>query len=130
MQLTLQDIELLKSNAGKIAEIGFDIDFASHSILVKGVPMQLKTLAITDIFEQIIQELTLTDPDKLHQIEEKIAMIIAEKSAIKTGQKLEPATMQTLLHDLFRLPESVWIFKGKKVLEAMHPGQIDIKFDL
>ncbi len=129
IQLSLQDIDLLKANADKIAEIGFDVDFASHSVLVKGVPMQLKTLAITDIFEQIIQELSLTAPDKLHQIEEKIAMIIAEKSAIKTGQKLEPATMQTLLRDLFRLPAR-WLFKGKKVLEAMNPAQIDMKFDL
>ncbi len=130
IQLLPHELNLLKTNIDKIIQMGFDLSFFQDAVLVKGVPMQLKTMAITHIFEDILQELDLTNPDSLNQIEEKIALIIAEKSAVKSGQKLESATMQTLLQDLFQLPEPAWTLKGKKVFTTISSKQIDLKFDL
>jgi len=130
IQLNSQEIALLKPNAEKILKMGFDIEFSGTNVLIQGVPMQLKTMAVTEIFETIIQQLSYENPDKLEHIEQNLAKIIAQKSAVKTGSKLDVQEMENILTQLFKLPEPAYTTEGKKIIMAINPQDIDRKFDL
>ena len=130
LQLNSDEISYLKEYHGKISQMGFDIKFEEKSILVNGVPLQLKTQNITDIFQKILKKLQFENPDKIATVEENLALIIAEQSAVKTGQKLTETEQQNLLRDLFNLPHPLFTPTGKKVFISMEPDSIDQKFDL
>jgi DNA mismatch repair protein MutL len=130
IQLNPNEIALLKPNAGKIKKMGFDMQFSDNNILIQGVPLQLKTMAVTEIFEDIIQQLSYENPGKLEHIEQNLAKIIAQKSAVKTGTKLEVSEMENILSELFKLPEPAYTTDGKKIMMTIKPQDIDRKFDL
>ena len=130
LQLNPDELSYLQEHRDKITRMGFDLKFEKKSVLVKGVPLQLQTQAITDIFQEILEKLRYENPDKISNIEERLALIIAEQSAVKTGQKLSETEQQNLLKDLFDLPQPRYTPTGKKVLVSMETENIDKKFDL
>ncbi len=129
LQLNPDEISYLQEHQNKITAMGFDLDFDPSGVLVKGVPLQLKTQAITSIFQEILEKLRYENPDKITGIEERLALIIAEQSAVKTGQKLSEAEQQNLLTDLFKLSNPRFTPTGKKILMNIEPKDIDKKFD-
>ena len=94
------------------------------------MPLQLQTQAVTNIFQEILEKLRYENPEKISSIEERLALIIAEQSAVKTGQKLTETEQQNLLRDLFNLPHPLFTPAGKKVFVSMETDSIDRKFDL
>ncbi len=132
VELQLNSVELnhLQQHQDKIVKMGFEISFQPQALLVKAVPAPLKTAAITEIFEAILTQLDFENPEHLNQMGTAMANIIAEKSAIKSGQKLEKTEMQNLLQDLFRLSQPAYTPTGKKVFVEMNPQDIDRRFDL
>ena len=130
MQLNTKEIDLLKQNSEKIVKMGFDIQFSDSNILIQGIPLQLKTNAVTEILEAVIQQLSYENPAKLEHIEQNLAKTIAQKSAVKTGNNLDIQEMENILKELFKLPEPAYTIDGKKVLMPIKPEDIDRKFDL
>ena len=130
LQLSPDEISYLQAHHDKITQIGFDIKFDEKSVLVNGVPLQLQTQTITNIFQEILEKLHYENPEKISNVEERLALIIAEQSAVKTGQKLTEPEQQNLLKDLFNLPQPRYTPTGKKVFISMEADSIDRKFDL
>ena len=130
LQLNPDEISYLQEHQDKITQMGFDLIFNEESVLVNGVPLQLQTQAVTNIFQEILEKLRYENPEKISNIEERLALIIAEQSAVKTGQKLTETEQQNLLRDLFNLPHPLFTPAGKKVFVSMETDSIDQKFDL
>ena len=130
LQLNPGEISYLKEHRNKIMQIGFDLKFEKDNVLVEGVPLELHSQAITDIFQEILEILQYENPGKISNIEEQLALIIAEQSAVKTGQKLSEYEQQNLLKDLFKLKQPNYTPNGKKVIISLETDSIDKKFDL
>ena len=129
LQLIPDEISYLQQHQSKIAQMGFELDFSETTVCVKGMPMQLKTQAVTDILQDIINQLGYENQARLSQIDEKLALIIAEKSAVKSGQKLSDADMEQLIDDLFQLENPLYDAQGKKVFISMASEEINRRFD-
>jgi len=129
LHLTPDEISYLQQYQSKIARMGFQLDFSKTTVSVKGMPMQLKTQVVTDILQDIISQLGYENQTRLGQIDEKLALIIAEKSAVKSGQKLSDADMEQLIDDLFQLDNPLYDAQGKKVFISMAFQEINRKFD-
>ncbi len=130
LQLNPGEISSLREHRDKIIQMGFDLKFEKESVLVEGVPLQLQSQAVADIFQEILETLQYENPDKISNIDEQLALIIAEQSAVKTGQKLSEDEQQNLLKDLFELQQPRYTPTGKKVFISLEPESIDRKFDL
>ena len=129
LQLIPDEISYLQQHQSKIAQMGFELDFSETTVCVKGMPMQLKTQAVTDILQDIINQLGYENQARLSQIDEKLALIIAEKSAVKSGQKLSDADMEQLIDDLFQLENPLYDAQGKKVFISIASQEISRRFD-
>ncbi len=129
LQLSPDEISYLQQHQSKIAQMGFELDFSKTTVCVKGMPVQLKTQVVTDILQDIINQLGYENQARLSQIDEKLALIIAEKSAVKSGQKLSDADMEQLIDDLFQLENPLYDAQGKKVFISLASEEINRRFD-
>jgi len=128
LHLSSVEINLLKDYEQEIKNTGFDVEFADESILINGVPLEQKTLDITEIFQEIIGQLQMEAPAEKTVVEKKLANIVARKSAIKTGQKLTQEEIKALIRDLFSIPENRFTPEGKVIIVEIDTGALERKF--
>ncbi len=129
INLPKNDLDLLKNYTGTLQKMGFDISFSDQAILINGTPVTQKTIAITEIFEEIIHKILMGQEKDLPDIEDKLALVIARKAAIKSGQSLEENEMEKLIADLFQLPQPAYTPQGKRVFIEINQHDLDQKFN-
>jgi len=128
LQLTKPEIELLKTFNNEIENTGFDIEITRETILIKGIPLEQKTEDIALIFQEIIRQLSMDAPVEDNYVEKKLALIIAEKSAIRTGKKLEKEEINSLLRDLFQIKENIYTPEAKRIIAEMDSEGLERQF--
>lgn len=97
-----QDTALLKDLLPDINSLGFDIqEFGQNDFVIHGMPADLKGGDEQQILESILEDyknnLVVEKLDK----REGLARSLAQQSAIKAGQSLEPEEMKRLIDELF-----------------------------
>ena len=123
------EIALLQTQSDTIKLMGFDIEFNDTDILVNAVPLDQKKIDVTEFFQELLHQLREGFPVENQKIWERMAMIIAKKSAIKSGKKLQVSEMEKIVQDLYKLPNHTLTEDGKKIIIATHIHDISLKFD-
>jgi DNA mismatch repair protein MutL len=119
-ELNASDATLLTSILPDLRALGFDIrDFGKNSFIINGTPGVLNTSSPIEIIESVLEEYK-TSPVNLHEkAREKVAISLAQASAIQYGQVLKPGEISELIDNLFACQTPNFSPKGKKVLSIM-----------
>ena len=99
------EIELIKDNIEIFEKVGFQIeDFGNNTIKISGVPSIAYNLDSTTIFQDTLKELTSFARTTKQEIENKFIATVACKAAVKAGMVLTQKEIDTLIQELWSLP--------------------------
>ena len=105
LPLKRAEIELIKDNIDIFEKVGFQIeDFGNNTIKISGVPSIAYSLDSTTIFQDTLKELTSFARTTKQEIENKFIATVACKAAVKAGMVLSRKEIDTLLQELWNLP--------------------------
>ena len=129
VDLSAAEAVTLDSISQEIQSLGFDISsLGGGSFSLNGAPVDTEGLSPTELLVDIIHsamEQTFGVREKLY---EKLALSMARKVAIVTGQILTPEEMSNLVTSLFKVSEPARTPDGQIIVYIMPDTDIDRKF--
>lgn len=105
LPLKRSEVEMVMDNIEIFEKVGFQIeDFGNNTIKISGVPSIAYNLDSTTIFQDTLKELSSFSRTSKQEIENKFVATVACKAAVKAGMVLTFKEIDTLLQELFSLP--------------------------
>ena len=105
LPLKRSEVEMVMDNIEIFEKVGFQIeDFGNNTIRISGVPSIAYNLDSTTIFQDTLKELSSFSRTSKQEIENKFVATVACKAAVKAGMVLTFKEIDTLLQELFSLP--------------------------
>lgn len=105
LPLKRSEVEMVMDNIEIFEKVGFQIeDFGNNTIKISGVPSIAYNLDSTTIFQDTLKELSSFARTSKQEIENKFVATVACKAAVKAGMVLTFKEIDTLLQELFSLP--------------------------
>lgn len=96
------DFTLVMEMEQEIKALGFRFEiFGKNTLLINGVPANLKYASEKQLFEELIDQFKHNQSELSLPIQENLARALAKRASIKAGQRLEREEMQELLNSLF-----------------------------
>jgi len=95
------DLAILDEFENEIRYLGFVFDREADGIWLKGIPADIAQDQEKEILENFLEQIKNSTDTPQHPSYERIARIMAVRSAIKYGTKLSPTEIQTLIAQLF-----------------------------
>ncbi|HEY3429043.1 MAG TPA: DNA mismatch repair endonuclease MutL [Cyclobacteriaceae bacterium] len=96
------DFALIMEMEQEIKALGFRFEvFGKNTLLVNGVPANLKYAGEKQLFEGLIDQFKHNQSQLSLPLQENLARALAKRAAVKAGQKLEREEMLELLNGLF-----------------------------
>ncbi len=96
------DFALILEVEQEIKALGFRFEvFGKNTILINGVPANLKFVSEKQLFEELIDQFKHNQSELALPLRENLARALAKRASVKAGQKLEVEEMQELLSGLF-----------------------------
>lgn len=119
-ELNAADATLLASILPDLRALGFDIrEFGNNTFIINGTPGVLHTSSPVEIIESLLEEFKTSPVNLQEKAREKVAISLAQASAISHGQALKPVEINELIDNLFACQTPNFSPKGKKVLSIM-----------
>lgn len=130
IELNVADYEILNSLNEETTSLGFDLrDFGKNCIVINGTPADCGNADPKELIEGIIEDFKNTLSDVKLKSREKLAMSLANRSAIKSGQKLNTEEMNNLIDQLFACEMPYISPSGLPTIITMSTEELDQKFD-
>ncbi len=108
--------------------LGFDIrEFGSMEYVIHAVPYGISPSTADDIILdalRIAEDTGQLNLDPAH----RLCNAVAKTMSMKSGSRLSASEVESLISDLFRLPEPTYSPDGKKIFEMIKPENFDIFF--
>ncbi len=95
------DLALVQDIAEQIRYLGFNFELNYEGMILYGTPPNLPREQEKEIVESFIEQIKHSADIGLFPSQEKIARLMAQRSALRYGTKLGSAEIQTLLAQLF-----------------------------
>lgn len=96
------DFALIMEMEQEIKALGFRFEvFGKNTLLVNGIPANLKFVSEKQLFEGLIDQFKHNQSELSLPLQENLARALAKRASVKSGQKLEKEEMQELLNSLF-----------------------------
>jgi DNA mismatch repair protein MutL len=112
-----------------LAEEGFQLeDVGRDSFLVRSVPVVLGKNQLADLVNEILDDLTREDPVRFVSTRERLARIIACRSAIKAGTVCTPEQCSRLLQQLKKVKNPFSCPHGRPTMVRFSREQLDAMF--
>ena len=126
--MTPEEYSLLSDILPFLENIGFIIKgFGGHSVVVEGVPTGLKLGEDEKILSGIIDEFKKNRNSTL-DVRDNVAKSYACKTAIKAGDKLSLAEMNSLIDQLFATQSPYFCPHGRPVVINISKEELDKRF--
>jgi DNA mismatch repair protein MutL len=94
-------LETLKEAESILEKIGFEFLIKDNLLSIHAVPSKLSKINLKELITNLLEDLKQNQNfENLQELEEIVINFTACRTAIKFGQKLEPAEMQGLLDDM------------------------------
>ena len=127
--LTQDEMALLQPLLPDLRAIGFDIEQLSpDSYSIQGVPAQIAQQSALPVLQQILQSVREVGADTQSEWRSRIAMTMAERSAIPYGQTLTETEMRDIVQRLLQLPQYRHLPDGKVIVSLMTDEEIGKRF--
>ena len=129
LDLTPDDMLLIAPVLDDLRAIGFDMEqFGKTSYSINGVPAQIGQQNALPILQHILQVVRETGTNAQDEWRHKIALSLANDTAIPYGKTLTVEEMRDLLTHLFALPAYQRTPDGKRVIAVMTDEEINKRF--
>jgi len=126
--LAYDDFMIFKQIYEVLNQIGFSIKvFSGNTIVIEAMPADVKVGRESQILLDII-DYYRNEPLKDFNHLEKVAAAYACKNAIKSGEKLSQAEMQTLIDQLFACESPFFCPHGRPIIITIDLEELDRKF--
>jgi DNA mismatch repair protein MutL len=124
-----RDAAIIRELLPVLEEEGFVIeDFGKNSFLVRAVPVVLGKLEQADLVDEILDDLTREEPERSVTNRERLARIIACRSAIKAGTVCTPEQSRRLLQQLRKVRNPFSCPHGRPTMVRFSREQMDGMF--
>ncbi len=131
MELSPLDYALFEEIAADLMQIGFDIDpFGTNTIVVRGIPTDAEGIRAAEIIEHLLEEYKNFEVQQKTTQKEKIARILANKLAVKSGILLNRMEVNNLISDLLQCKMPHISPSGKPVFLNFTIEELQNKFQL
>lgn len=129
ISVTPKEANLINSYGTYFKELGFDIeDFGMNAFAIRGVPLDLFSYNIKDLFEEILTQMSESPVRGVPQIiREKIASM-ACKAAVKGNNSLSFDEANRLIEQLLELDNPYNCPHGRPTIISMSKYEIEKKF--
>ncbi len=102
LELSATDFALVLEMEEDIRKLGFVFNvFSNTTIVVNGVPSDVKSRNEKDLFEGLIEQFKQNRTDLKVDRQENLARALAKRSAIRAGNKLSLIEMNSIIDQLF-----------------------------
>lgn len=129
LELDMEETERFERILPELQWVGFDIEkISTNTFSINGTPSEIQLSSSLPILQEVIDQLEETEITAKEIIQDKIAIILAKKSAIQYGQALTTAQMTQLLDDLFSCENHQYTPDGKPVFILFENDEIEKKF--
>ena len=129
ISVTPKEADLINSYERYFSELGFEIeDFGMNAFAIRGVPLDLFSYNIKELFEEILTQMSESPIKGVPQIiREKIASM-ACKAAIKGNHSLSLAEADRLIEQLLELDNPYNCPHGRPTIITMSKYEVEKKF--
>lgn len=129
LDLTPDDMLLIAPLLDDLRAMGFDMEqFGKTSYSINGVPAQLGQQNALPILQHILQVVRETGSKAQDEWQHKMALSLANDTAIPYGKVLSEEEMRDLLTRLFALPSYKRTPDGKRVIAMVADDEINKRF--
>lgn len=130
IELSSNDFSTIKEIWDDLKTIGFDIEeFGQNSIVINGVPIELKEVSIESTLQEIIETYRTTDKTIELSVTDNIAKVLADYSAIHQGKSMTKEEMEHLINQLFSCEIPFYAPNGKPTLKTFTLDDLNKMFD-
>lgn len=129
ISVTPKEVGIINSYEKYFKELGFEIeDFGMNAFAIRGVPLDLFSYDIKDLFEEILTQMSVSPVKGVPQIiREKIASM-ACKAAVKGNNSLSLEEADRLIEQLLELDNPYNFPHGRPTIIAMSKYEVEKKF--
>ncbi len=123
------EIEMIYSLKADLESVGFDFEeFTKESVTIKGTPTTISESKVTEVLEELLENINLDVPDANYNPMDDMAKSFAKSLAIKTGTSLSQKEQENLVHNLFSCKEPSVAPNGKATFKTLSLEEIDSIF--
>lgn len=124
------DFALILEMEQEIKGLGFRFEvFGKNTLLINGVPANLKHVTEKDLFEGLIDQFKHNQSELSLPLQENLTRALARRASIKAGQKLELEEMKELLNSLFLCKTPNYSPEGKPTFYIFELGKLESYFN-
>lgn len=129
ISVTPKEADIINSYGNYFKELGFEIeDFGMNAFAIRGVPLDLFSYNIKDLFEEILTQMSESPVKGVPQIiREKIASM-ACKAAVKGNHSLSFEEADRLIEQLLELDNPYNCPHGRPTIISMSKYEVEKKF--
>jgi len=112
-----------------IEAIGFDLSFLGNtSYAINGIPAELENVDSVELIHNMISKSIETGCDVKEEIQEALALSMANAAAITYGRSLSDEEMETMINRLFASTSDRYTPDGKLIISVIEDMEIDKRF--
>lgn len=124
------DFALVMEMEQEIVALGFRFEvFGKNTILVNGVPANLKYVSEKQLFEGLIDQFKHNQSELSLPLQENLARALAKRASVKAGQRLELEEMHELLNGLFSCKTPNYSADGRPTFYIFELSKLDGYFN-
>lgn len=117
VEFSPSEMTIIPHIADDLSAIGFELNsLGNNAYAVTAIPAEIETANPSELIRNIIAKSIETNYNIKTEIQERIALSLAQESAIKRDRKLSEKEMETIISRLFSLPTPNHTPEGKTVI--------------
>lgn len=129
IELNHYDFDIINNIKDQLKDIGFEIDvFGKNTIIVNSLPYLLDNADISQVFDELIEQIKIHGKASNENIEEQIKSSVAKSGAVSYNKTLSEEEMKNLIDTLFSTSSPNFTPDGKKIIEIINISEIETKF--
>lgn len=129
IKLNATDHQVCLEMLEELELIGFDIrDFGNTSVVIHGVPADMKPSAVRDMLEMMIEQFKSLQGNLNTGQKERAARAAARAAAVNYGKTLSDPEMQELVDQLFACNTPHYSPSGKLIVKILELKELDNYF--
>lgn len=129
LELSPAESVILESITPYLEQLGFNLSpLGGNSWSILSIPSVINNVTPLELISGIISTVEQTGEDISSSLSRKVALSFARSNAIKRGQQLSSAEMETLISDLFKLSTPALTPDGKTVFAVISLDDISSMF--
>jgi DNA mismatch repair protein MutL len=129
VEFTFAEFSCLKEIADDVQALGFELEILEdNKVAIKGYPAESVTLSAADLLKDMVQACMSEMVDLEAERKEKIAVQLAQASAIPYGKSLGNDEMRELVDHLFGCSMPNFSPSGKPIISIVNLDELEKKF--